>query len=95
MPDNTRFCGQAGRAKLSQPLLLALLALSLSSWALARTGGASINDFDYQGRGSGGGSTVFGDFKVDDSKVIGPKPETFTVILYTLTNAVVARDTPS
>jgi len=93
MPDNTRFCGQTGRAKLSQPLLLALLALSLSSWALARTGGASINDFNHQGRVSGGGSTVFGDFKVDDSKVSGPKPETFTVILYTQTHAVVARDT--
>lgn len=93
MPDNTRFCGQAGRAKLSQPLLLALLALSLSGWALARTGGASINDFEQQGRGSGGGSTLFGDFKVDDSKVSGPKPETFAVILYTPTNAVVARDT--
>jgi tetratricopeptide (TPR) repeat protein len=72
---------------------LALLALSLSSSAVTGIGGASINDFDHQGRGSGGGSTVFGDFKVDDSKVSGPKPETFTIILYTPAHVVVGRDT--
>jgi Tfp pilus assembly protein PilF len=95
MPDNTRFCSQAGRTKLSRAVWLALLALSLSSSAVTGTGGASINDFDHQGRGSGGGSTVFGDFKVDDSKVSGPKPETFTVILYSLANIIIARDTVS
>jgi tetratricopeptide (TPR) repeat protein len=30
----------------------------------------------------GGGHTVYGDFKIDGSKVSGPKPETFYLVLY-------------
>jgi Tfp pilus assembly protein PilF len=40
---------------------------------------------------SGGGHTVFGDFKVDDSRASGPKPQTFHVILYSRGGSVVAR----
>jgi len=101
MQDKIRFRGKTGRTKrhFSLPLLIAPLAISLSSWAVAQTGGAAINYFSHQGRSRGGaastgeGSTVYGDFKVDDSKVSGPKPETFTIILYTNANAVVGRDT--
>lgn len=89
MQNHTRFGGKPERTKHWLPLLLMFLILSL----VARTSGASINDFDHQGRGGGGGSTVFGDFKVDDSKVSGPKPESFTIILYTNANAVIGRDT--
>jgi Tfp pilus assembly protein PilF len=39
----------------------------------------------------GGGHTVFGDFKVDDSRTTGPKPQTFHVILYARGGSVVAR----
>ncbi len=97
MQNHTRFGSKTERTKLWLPLLLMLLILSLPSWAVARTGGASINYSSHQSRGrvtpSGEGSTVYGDFKVDDSKVSGPKPESFTIILYTNANVVVARDT--
>src|SRR5258706_2874954 len=43
----------------------------------------------------GGGHMLFGDFKVDDSKVGGAKPETFHIILYTRGGRVVARDVGS
>jgi tetratricopeptide (TPR) repeat protein len=36
----------------------------------------------YAGAQTGGGHTVFGDLKVDDSKVQGVKPETFQLVLY-------------
>lgn len=91
MQNHTRFGSKTERTKLWLPLLLMLLML------FAQTGGASSNYVTHQSRGrttpSGDGSTVYGDFKVDDSKVSGPKPESFTVILYTNANVVVARDT--
>src|SRR5256885_575739 len=98
MQDNTRFCGKTGRTRrhFSPPLLIVLLLLSLSGRATARTGGNPINSLDPQGRqgrspnSPGEGHTLYGDFKVDDSKVSGSKPETFSVTLYTITNAVVA-----
>ncbi len=40
---------------------------------------------------SGGGHTVFGDFKVDDSRTASPKPQTFHVILYSRGGSVIAR----
>lgn len=89
MQTHTRFGDKTERTKIWLPLLLMLLMLSL----VALTSGAAINDFDPQGRGGSGGTLVYGDFKVDDSKVSGPKPESFTVILYTQTNTVIGRDT--
>jgi tetratricopeptide (TPR) repeat protein len=41
---------------------------------------------------NGGGHMLFGDFKVDESKVAGPKPLSFDLILYSL-GRVVARQT--
>src|SRR5581483_1670837 len=104
MQDNSRFCGKTGRTRrhFSPPLLIVLLLLSLSGPVIVRTHGAPAKYFDPQSRpsrtvnpSSGEGHMLFGDFKVDDSKVSGPKPETFTIILYTITNSVVARDTVS
>jgi tetratricopeptide (TPR) repeat protein len=40
---------------------------------------------------TGGGHTVIGDFKVDDSRTNGPRPQTFHVILYSRGGSVVAR----
>jgi tetratricopeptide (TPR) repeat protein len=40
----------------------------------------------------GGGHTLFGDFKVDDSKIKGPKPETFHLTLITTSGQAVSRD---
>jgi len=42
---------------------------------------------------TGGGHILFGDFKVDESKVTGLKPISFEVILYTTGGAIVARQT--
>jgi len=99
MQDHTRLCGKPGRAKLSLLLLIALLVLSMPSWAMAQHFRASINDFSSQGRGRseppGAGNTIYGDFKVDDSKVSGPKPENFTIFLYTTAHIVIARETVS
>lgn len=103
MQINTRFRSRDGRIRrhFSLASLIAVLVYSLSGGVTARTG-APGNYFDPQSRqgrtanpSSGEGHTLFGDFKVDDSKVSGPKPETFSIILYTLANAVVARDTVS
>ena len=43
----------------------------------------------------GGGHMLFGDFKVDDTKVSGPKPETFHILLYTSGGRLVSRDVVS
>ena len=43
----------------------------------------------------GGGHMLFGDFKVDDSKVSGPKPGTFHILLYTRGGRLVSRDVVS
>lgn len=43
----------------------------------------------------GGGHTVYGDFKVDDSKAGGPKPETFYLVLYNSNGYAVDRQTVS
>lgn len=40
---------------------------------------------------SGGGHTVFGDFKVDDSRAAGPRPQSFHVLLYNRGGNVIAR----
>ncbi len=40
---------------------------------------------------NGGGHILFGDFKVDESKVTGPKPLSFDLLLYTSGGRVVAR----
>ncbi|HAF15609.1 MAG TPA: hypothetical protein DCK99_18325 [Blastocatellia bacterium] len=42
---------------------------------------------------TGGGHMLYGDFKVDESKVTGPKPLSFDLILYTSVGRVVARQT--
>lgn len=42
---------------------------------------------------SGGGHILYGDFKVDESKVTGLKPLSFDVILYTTGGDLVARQT--
>jgi tetratricopeptide (TPR) repeat protein len=42
---------------------------------------------------NGGGHTLYGDFKVDESKASGAKPLSFDVILYTTGGDVVARQT--
>lgn len=44
---------------------------------------------------AGGGHLLYGDFKVDDSQVSGPKPETFHLILYTRGGRVISRDVVS
>jgi Tfp pilus assembly protein PilF len=95
MPNNTQFYGQAERAKhyFSPLLLIALATFSLPGWAVPHTGGTLFSCSGNQGRG--GGNTLFGDFKVDDSNVSGPKPEIFTVILYTEATTLIARDTVS
>jgi tetratricopeptide (TPR) repeat protein len=62
-------CGNMGRMKRH---LLSLFFLSLL--ATLSTGASAAQ--------SGGGHTVFGDFKVDDSKVGGIKPEAFHLVLY-------------
>ena len=41
---------------------------------------------------AGGGHLLYGDLKVDDSKVSGPKPEAFHLILYTRSGRVIARE---
>lgn len=43
----------------------------------------------------GGGNTVYGDFKVDESKVGGLKPETFYLVLYTGNGHPISRQTVS
>ena len=70
---------------LKQTSLLALFAFlllfSLGREALAQRGG---------------GVTLFGDFKVDESKVDGPKPLSFNLLLYSTTSGrVVDRQTVS
>lgn len=66
------------RALFSLILLLALSALSLTDAAAAAQGGSH---------------TLYGDFKVDESKVEGPKPISFDLILYDEGGGVVARQT--
>src|SRR6185503_7983209 len=44
---------------------------------------------------AGGGHLLYGDFKVDDSKASGPKPETFQLILYTRGGRIVSREVVS
>lgn len=59
-------------------LSLALLIILFSAPATAQTGG---------------GHMLYGDFKVDESKVTGPKPLSFDLILYTSGGRIVARQT--
>ncbi len=65
------------RRPLFPSLLIALLALALARGVAAQ---------------SGGGHTLFGDFRVDESKVGGLKPVRFDVLLYALSGTVVARE---
>jgi len=44
---------------------------------------------------AGGGHLLYGDFKVDDSKATGPKPETFQLILYTRGGRMISREVVS
>jgi Tfp pilus assembly protein PilF len=67
------------RRRLSAPLLLLLTVLSLSGAARAQAGG----------------HTLYGDFKVDESKVQGMKPISFDLILHTESGTVVARQVVS
>ena len=43
----------------------------------------------------GGGHTLFGDFKVDESQYSGIKPQTFFVLLYTPSGVLISRQTVS
>jgi tetratricopeptide (TPR) repeat protein len=61
--------------------LLLLLVLSMS---LLLPSGAGA-------RQRGGGHTVYGDFKIDESKVSGIKPETFHLVLYNSNGYAVSR----
>ncbi|HET9530814.1 MAG TPA: tetratricopeptide repeat protein [Blastocatellia bacterium] len=39
----------------------------------------------------GGGHTLFGDFKIDESRISGPKPETFHMVLYAANGHPISR----
>jgi tetratricopeptide (TPR) repeat protein len=39
----------------------------------------------------GGGHTLFGDFKIDESRISGPKPETFHLVLYAANGHPISR----
>src|SRR5215208_782625 len=62
-------CDNMGRMKR---FLLSLFFLSL----------LAVLSTDARAAQSGGGHTVFGDFKVDEGKVGGIKPVTFHLVLY-------------
>lgn len=70
-------CRQADVAR--KPISNMLLLLTL---VLASTLGAAQ---------TGGGHILFGDFRVDESKVTGPKPISFDLLLYTSAGRLVAR----
>lgn len=60
------------------PVILALALLLVTSSAVAQNGGGHI---------------LYGDFKVDESKVPGAKPLSFDIILYTSGGDIVGRQT--
>jgi len=70
-------CAGEAVRPLTAALLAALLVLSLPARAPAQSGG----------------HILYGDFKVDESKVEGLKPISFDIILYSLGGAVLARQT--
>ncbi len=41
----------------------------------------------------GGGHTLYGDFKIDDSQVSGVRPQTFFIILYSVNGTLLSRQT--
>ncbi len=80
--------------RLFSPILfVALLTCSLATQAAAQA----------RPRGSGGQSTntsgvkhlLFGDFKIDESKVSGIKPQNFQIVLYSISGNIVARQSIS
>jgi tetratricopeptide (TPR) repeat protein len=78
MVKNSQFCANIPRMK--RILLLSLFSAVLLP-ALSLRAAAQV----------GGGHMLFGDFKVEDGGVGGPKPEAFHVILYTSGGRVIAR----
>ena len=68
---------------LIQQTFLMALPLLLFAWLFA----------DVTLAQSGGGHTLYGDLKVDESKVEGLKPITFNIILYSESGSIVGRQT--
>jgi tetratricopeptide (TPR) repeat protein len=72
-----RLCDNIGRMKMSSLLVCIAIVLAMQAAVVAQTGG---------------GHTLFGDLKVDESQVAdSKKPQTFHMVLYNLGGRVLAR----
>ncbi len=69
----------------------------MTSKCLALVGLVSLVVFALasEGKGQSGGQTLYGDIRVDESKISGLKPLTLDVILYTEGRTIVSRQTVS